>query len=161
MSEDTSTNSTLYEFNQPITARQVLDKAAEILSEQYKRGEQLSSPSDAKPFLQYKLATQEREVFSVLLLDSQNRLIDYLELFYGTVDGASVYPREIVKAALKYNAAAMILAHNHPSGISEPSTADISITKRIIEALALIDVRVLDHIIVGENTTSLAERGDI
>ena len=93
---------------------------------------------------------QEREVFAVMLLDSQHRLIEYQELFYGTIDAAIVYPREVVKAAIQCNAAAMILAHNHPSGISEPSRADISITKRIIDALALIDVRVeqmgTDHV---------------
>ena len=115
----------------------------------------------SKDFLRFKLSHQEREVFAVMLLDSQHRLIEYQELFYGTIDAAIVYPREVVKAAIQCNAAAMILAHNHPSGISEPSRADISITKRIIDALALIDVRVLDHIIVGESTTSLAERGEL
>ena len=151
----------LYSFDEPVTAHQVLEKAAEILSEHYTRDGAFCSPNSSKDFLRFKLSHQEREVFAVMLLDSQHRLIEYQELFYGTIDAAIVYPREVVKAAIQCNAAAMILAHNHPSGISEPSRADISITKRIVDALALIDVRVLDHIIVGENTTSLAERGEL
>jgi DNA repair protein RadC len=94
-----------------------------------------------------------------MLLDSQHRLLKYTELFFGTVNAASVYPREIVKATLAVNAAAVILAHNHPSGIAEPSQADIAITKRIKDALSLIDVPVLDHIIVAQESVSFAQRG--
>jgi DNA repair protein RadC len=106
-----------------------------------------------------KLATYEHEVFACLMLDNRNRVIAFRELFRGTIDGASVYPREVVKQALADNAAAVIFAHNHPSGATEPSQADIAITERLKKALALIDVRVLDHLIVGDEVTSFAERG--
>lgn len=107
----------------------------------------------------FKLSAYEREVFAVMLLDSQHRLIAFQELFFGTIDAASVYPREVVKAALQSNAAAVIFAHNHPSGDPEPSQADRAITTRLIAALNLIDVRVLDHIVVGQAAVSFAERG--
>ena len=125
-------NNELYVFNEPVTAHQVLEKAEEILSERYQRDGEFCNPNSAKDFLRLKLSQQEREVFAVMLLDSQHRLIEYQELFFGTIEAASIYPREIVKAALKHNAAAMILAHNHPSSIPEPSAADISITTRIV-----------------------------
>ena len=120
----------------------------------------ITSPQDTKRFLVNKLCEQDREVFSVILLDNRHQVIDYVELFYGTIDGASVYPREVVKLALEHNAAALILAHNHPSGIPEPSTADEHITQRLIKSCALVDVRILDHVIVGGvDTVSLSERG--
>ena len=118
----------------------------------------MTSPQASKDFVKLQLATYEHEVFACLFMDNRNRVIAYEELFRGTIDGASVYPREVVKACLSHNAAAVIFAHNHPSGISEPSLADKSITKRLNDALALIDVRVLDHLIVGEEVTSFAER---
>jgi DNA repair protein RadC len=105
------------------------------------------------------MASYEREVFAVLLLDNQHRLIEYQELFFGTIDAASVYPREVVKVAFNCNAAAVIFAHNHPSGIAEPSNADKHITQKLRDALALIDIRVLDHFVVGETCVSFAERG--
>jgi DNA repair protein RadC len=105
------------------------------------------------------LGYQEREVFAVLFLDSQHRLIEYQELFFGTIDAAAVYPREVVKAALDHNAAAVIFSHNHPSGVSQPSQADIAITEKLKKALNLIDVRTLDHIIIGEDIFSFAESG--
>jgi len=98
-------------------------------------------------------------VFVCVMLDNRNRVIVYREMFYGTIDGASVYPREVVKQALADNAASVILAHNHPSGVSEPSQADIQITDRLKKALALVDIRVLDHVIIGDNVTCLSERG--
>ena len=119
----------------------------------------MTSPQASKDFVKLQLATYEHEVFACLFMDNRNRVIAYEELFRGTIDGASVYPREVVKACLSHNAAAVIFAHNHPSGISEPSLADKSITKRLNDALALIDVRVLDHLVVGEEVTSFAERG--
>jgi DNA repair protein RadC len=119
----------------------------------------LTCPQASKDFVKLKLATYEHEVFACLFLDNRNRLIVFDELFRGTIDGASVYPREVVKACLSHNAAAVILAHNHPSGATEPSQADIAITERLRKALALIDVRVLDHLIVGEEVTSFADRG--
>ena len=106
------------------------------------------------------LAGFEHEVFAVLFLDTQHRLIEYAEMFRGTIDSASVYPRELVKEALRLNAAAVIVSHNHPSGNPEPSRADEVLTQRLKEALALVDVRTLDHIIVaGGSTISFAERG--
>lgn len=120
----------------------------------------LTSPEATRSFLTLQLGTIEHEVFGVLFLDNRHRVIEYRELFQGTIDGASVHPREVVKAALKANAAAVILVHNHPSGNSEPSQADIRITARLKESLDLIDIRVLDHVIVaGSKQTSLAERG--
>jgi DNA repair protein RadC len=149
----------IYVTHEPLTAHQVLEKAAEILAGQFSRDGCFNSPEATKQYLACKLGTQEREVFAVLLLDSSHRMIAYQELFYGTIDAASVYPREIVKLVLEANAAAVILAHNHPSGISDPSHADKAITRKLVDALALIDVRVLDHIVVGETVVSFAEMG--
>jgi DNA repair protein RadC len=123
-------------------------------------GVAFTSPIECRRYLSLKLAEQEREVFVVLFLDNRHRLIKYDELFYGTIDGASVHPREVVKAALKYNAAAVILSHNHPSGVPEPSQADKQITRHLKEALSLVDIRLLDHIVVGGvDTVSFAELG--
>ena len=120
----------------------------------------LSSTNAVKDYLCLQLADRQREVFCCLFLDSQNRLIEYREMFVGTIDSCSVYPREVVKAALQVNAGALILAHNHPSGIAEPSQADMAITKRLKDALSLMDIRVLDHFIIGSDTlVSFAERG--
>lgn len=117
-------------------------------------------PVAVRKYLSAKLADFEHEVFAVLFLDTQHRLIEYSELFRGTIDSASVYPRELVKEALRLNAAAVIVSHNHPSGNPEPSGADKVLTQRLREALALVDVRTLDHIIVaGGSTISFAERG--
>lgn len=150
-----------YISNAPLTDNQVLEKAAEILACKYVRQDAFSSSEATKDFLKFKLSKYDREVFAVMLLDSQHKLIDYQELFFGTINSASVYPRVVVKAVLTENAAAVILAHNHPSGEIEPSQADIAITKRLQESLRLIDVPVLDHIIIGKSATSLAERGII
>ena len=119
----------------------------------------LTDPSRARALAQLHLSGHEHEVFCVMWLDTKHYLIQFEQLFRGTIDGASVYPREIVKTALARNAAAAILVHNHPSGVSEPSSADVAITQRLKSALALIDVRVLDHLIVGETVCSLAECG--
>ena len=120
----------------------------------------MSSPRAVREFLAIKLGTLEHEIFAVLLLDTRHRLIDYVELFRGTINGASVHPREVVKLALARNAAALVLAHPHPSGSPEPSHADELITQRLKEALALVDIAVLDHVIVaGGETVSFAERG--
>lgn len=122
----------------------------------------LQGPQDAKRFLMARMRHLRREVFSGLFLDSQHRLIAYEELFYGTIDGASVYPREVVRKVMDLNAAAVIFAHNHPSGVAEPSQSDVQITKRLVDALQLVDVRVLDHMVVGDGeVVSLAERGQI
>lgn len=148
-----------YEFSLPTCAKQVLEKAAEILADNYLRGDTYSNPDKVKEFLRYKLGGLEREAFAVMLLDNQNRLIEYNELFYGTIDAANIYPREVVKLALKTNAASVIFAHNHPSGDAEPSTQDKRVTQRLADALVLVDIRVLDHFVVGETCVSFAERG--
>ena len=116
--------------------------------------------TQVKDYLRTKLAGLEHEVFAVIFLDAQLRLIEYAEMFRGTIHNATVHPREILKAAMQHNAAAVILAHNHPSGCAEPSTADELVTQRLKDVLALVDVRVLDHVVVGGcKTTSFAERG--
>jgi DNA repair protein RadC len=120
----------------------------------------LQSPRETKDLLRLRIGDREREIFCVLYLNSQHRLIDVDELFMGTIDGAAVYPREIAKAALARNAAAVILGHNHPSGTTEPSAADKRITERIVSSLGLLDIRVLDHVIVStQDTFSFAEGG--
>ncbi len=141
-----------------------LQAAVEIsrrqLCESMRAGPLLASPKATNDYLAARLRDLEHEVFCCLYLDKRHRLIKFEELFRGTIDGASVHPREIVKQALQRNAAAVIVAHNHPSGIAEPSPADELITQRIKEALALVDIRLLDHIIVGDgHSVSLAERG--
>jgi DNA repair protein RadC len=139
---------------------EIIAAAREQMSLRVRRGTSLSSPEATRDYLALKLGTLEREVFAVLYLDKRHRLISYQEMFQGTIDGASVHPREVVKEALKQNAAAVILAHPHPSGVAEPSLADELITQRLKDALSLVDIRVLDHIIVaGRDTTSLAESG--
>lgn len=122
-------------------------------------GAALTSPAATSQYLKLTIASLEHEVFVMLALNSQHQVLATETLFRGTIDGTSVYPREVVKAALRHNAAAVIFAHNHPSGMAEPSQADIRITERLRAALALIDVRVLDHLVVGRTVTSLAERG--
>ena len=119
----------------------------------------LTSPQASKDYVKLQLATYEHEVFACLFLDNKHRVIAFEKLFRGTIDSSSVYPREVVKASLSHNAAAVIFAHNHPSGVAEPSQADVNITNRLKDALTLIDVRVLDHLIVGEEVVSFAERG--
>lgn len=142
------------------TEKKTLERASRILERAIQEtGEVYSSPDMVKRYLQTKLAAQQREVFACLWLDNKHQFLAYEELFQGTIDGASVYPREVVKAALHHNAAAVILCHNHPSGISEPSEADKRITRRLADALALIDIRVLDHVIVGTSAYSFAEHG--
>jgi DNA repair protein RadC len=132
----------------------------EVLNRRFRRGVILESPAKTHQYLTHRLADREHEVFTVLLLDNRHRLIEYLELFRGTIDGASVYPREVVKEALRHNAAAVIACHNHPSGVCEPSQADQVITRRLREALALVDIRLLDHILIaGSQAVSLASRG--
>lgn len=141
--------------------QKVLDRAARILAREAKeRPYSMTSPQLVRDFLRFRLEHVEHEMFCVLFLDSQNRLIEFAELFRGTLSSASVYPREVVKEALHYNAAAVILAHNHPSGIAEPSAADRTITKHLQEALGLLEIRVLDHIVVGSpGMVSFAEEG--
>ncbi|HFQ5279666.1 TPA: DNA repair protein RadC [Vibrio vulnificus] len=138
---------------------ELLERAAEALALKYKREGTFTNPTNVKEYLKLKLGTHDREVFAVMFLDNQHQLINFEELFFGTIDAASIYPREVLKAALNYNAAAVIFAHNHPSGDSTPSQADRRITERLKDALALVDIRVLDHIVTGDTCTSFAERG--
>ena len=139
----------------------VLEMARRHLQEELQRCDALTSPDLTRRFLTSTLRAYPYEVFACLLLDNQNRVIRFEELFRGTIDGASVYPREVVKVALEHNAAAVIFAHNHPSGVAEPSEADKFITQRLKQALGLLDIRVLDHFIVGDgvNAYSFAEHG--
>ena len=137
-----------------------IEIARRQLTEALRAGPQLASPHATRDFLCARLRDLEHEVFCCLYLDNRHRLIHFEPLFRGTIDGASVHPREIVKQALHWNSAAVIVAHNHPSGVPEPSQADEWVTQRIKEALALVDIRLLDHIVVGDGTSvSLAERG--
>jgi DNA repair protein RadC len=138
----------------------VLELSRRYLHTQVAEQDILTSPEATRDYLKLKLYGLPYEVFACLFLDNRHRLIRYEELFQGTIDGASVHPREVVRRAMETNAAAVIFAHNHPSGVAEPSQADLRITQRLKDALALIEVRVLDHLIVGEGRgTSLAERG--
>lgn len=150
-----------YNYAPRLTAKeqQILADAQAIIRDYFTRGPQLTRPAASAEFLQTLLATNKHEIFGVLFLDNRNRVIAFDEMFRGTIDGASVYPREVVRAALQHNAAAVIFAHNHPSGVSEPSQADIRITERLKNALQLIDVRVLDHFVIGASVTSFAEQG--
>lgn len=125
-------------------------QALNILKTRLQRPETvLCNPEDTKAYLQLKLSGKEHEIFSVLFLDNRHAVIKYSEMFRGTIDGASVYPREVVKKALSHNAAAVIFAHNHPSGNPEPSEADKQITEKLKNALGTVDIRVLDHLVVG------------
>jgi DNA repair protein RadC len=137
-----------------------LELARRAIDEGLRRDTVLNSPQRVRQYLQLQLARREHEVFAVLYLDSQNRLLKCEELFRGTLTQTSVHPREVVKQALRHNAASVILAHNHPSGVAEPSRADELLTRALKDALGLVEVRVLDHLIVAGNATvSFAERG--
>jgi len=141
-------------------ADEILDAAQQFLGAQIRGSEPLTSPQLVRNFLRVKLGAMEHEVFALLMLDSQHRVIDYLELFRGTIDSTAIYPREVVKECLVRNAATLILVHNHPSGVTEPSTADRAITEKLRAALNLVDIRVLDHLIVASGgVLSFAERG--
>ena len=144
----------------PAEADEVLLAAQQLLAAQVRGSDLMDSPAVVKDFLRARLGNLPHEVFAVVHLDAQNRVVDYVEMFRGTVSQTSVYPREIVKEALVRNSAAMILVHNHPSGVVEPSRADEALTQTVKAALALVDVRVIDHLIVaGPAVLSFAERG--
>jgi len=144
-----------------IDEQSLIDHAIRCLEARYwVAGEPLTSPGASRDYLKLRLYGLPHEVFACLFLDNRHRLPRYEELFRGTIDGASVHPREVVRRVIETRAAAVIFAHNHPSGVAEPSQADLRITQRLKDALALIEVRVLDHLIIGEGeVTSLAERG--
>ena len=143
-------------------ADEIIEAARAVAGPRMQRGESFTDPQASGRFFQDKLAGLEREVFAAVFLDTRHRLIEYVELFQGTIDGAEVHPREVVRHAIRCNAAAVIVAHNHPSGTTDPSVADRAVTARLKQALALVDVRLLDHIIVGgTTTTSLAQSSRI
>ena len=146
----------------PAQRAEILSVARELVSVDEVRGQRLDQPSKVKDFLKLRLTGLEHEVCGLILLDSQNQLVQYLEPFRGTVGQAAVYPREIVKLALQFNAAAVIMVHNHPSGNTVASLADIQLTKTVRQALALVDLRLFDHLIVaGAQVISMAETGDL
>lgn len=149
-----------YLVTSPVTETDVIIMAKRSAQRKLAKGHKISQPPQAFEHLQLLLQDYEHEVFSGLFLDSQHRVIRFEELFRGTIDAASVYPREVLKYALAYNAAAVILVHNHPSGDPEPSEADRHITDRLKEALGLMDIRVIDHVVVGiDGCKSFAEMG--
>lgn len=139
-----------------------LEFTRRYLDERLRADNVFKSPAKVMDYLAIQMRDNDREVFVVMLLDTRNRLIELLELFFGTINSASVHPREVAKVALNKNAAAVIVAHNHPSGSAEPSRADILITKRLKSALEMIDVKLLDHFVIGKGEiVSLAERGKL
>ena len=138
----------------------VLELSRRYLHEMLMRSDPLESPDVTEQYLKTVLRDHTNEVFACLFLDTRHRVIAFEELFHGTIDGATVYPRVVAEKALRHGAAALIVAHNHPSGVSEPSLADQAITRRLKDALALLDIRLLDHFVVGEGTpVSMAARG--
>lgn len=144
------------------TPEEILEAARATLARKLNRGARLESPRAVRDYLALSLSERPHEIFGVIYLDNRHRVIEWQELFRGTIDGASVHPREVVKEALARNAAAVILVHNHPSGVAEPSQADELVTRRVRDALLLVEIRVLDHLIVaGGSITSLAEQGCI
>jgi DNA repair protein RadC len=143
-----------------VEKQSVVILAMKVLAVRHRVGRAFSSPAETRDYLRLRLADYRNEVFGALFLDNRHRIIAVRELFQGTIDGASIHPRVVVQQAMEANAAAMVFYHNHPSGVAEPSQADEMITRRLKEALALVDVRVLDHFVVtaGESV-SFAERG--
>lgn len=149
-----------YRARRALTEEQIIKAASVLLNKEVFRESALTSPHITRAFLKTRLRGLEHEVFACLYLDNQHRLIEYEELFRGTIDGAAVYSREVVKRCLQLNAAAVIFAHNHPSGIKEPSPADRATTKKLKESLALLDIHTLDHFIIGDGEPlSFVEHG--
>jgi DNA repair protein RadC len=143
-----------------IREQSIVEEAFAILARRHERGEALTAPELTKQFLRLKLADKHNEIFGCIFLDNGHRVIAVEDIFLGTIDGASVHPRVVVEKALGHHAAALIAYHNHPSGVAEPSQADIRITGHIKDALAIVDIRLLDHLVVSvEGCASLAERG--
>ena len=150
----------LYHVQGCVKPEEIVSTAATILLDELTGREALTSPTDVAQFLQMALAQEKNEVFAAIFLNNKHKVLSFESLFNGTIDGAAVYPRVVVQQALACNAAAVIFAHNHPSGCCEPSQADRTITTRLKDALALIDVRVLDHFVVSRSEwVSLAQRG--
>lgn len=149
-----------YTVNGVVTECEILQMALKLIGRRFAKRRAFTDPNEVKAYLAVKLSGLEHETFNLIFLNNKHRLLSFEAMFKGTIDGASVYPREVAKRSLELNAAAVIFVHNHPSGDAEPSNADIVITKRLKDALDLVDVRVLDHFIVGgSNVVSIAERG--
>jgi DNA repair protein RadC len=149
-----------FQVLRPVTGDEILAMAKRLIQHKYRRGRSLTSPDNCREFLMLELAPLEHEVFYGIFLDNQHRIIKAECCFQGTIHHANVYPREVVKRGLQLNAKALILAHNHPSGLAEPSKEDKAITKRLIEALALVEITVLDHFVIGGTELfSFAEAG--
>ena len=142
-----------------VQMKAVVEMSRRYLDEKMKRGDVLKNASDVENYLKLKLRYYPYEVFACVFLDTKHRVIEFEELFRGTIDSASVHPREVVRRVIHHNAAAVIFSHNHPSGVAEPSQADHRITERLKQALSFIDVRVLDHFIIGDEVVSFAQRG--
>ena len=151
-----------YVVTEPVTEQDLLLMANQIARKRLAKGTAITSTTEAAQRLQTLLQDREHEVFAALFLDNQHRLLAFEELFHGTLDSASVYPREVVKRGLSHNCGAIIMVHNHPSGNPEPSPSDRALTQALKAALALVDIRLLDHLVVGaEGHVSLAERGEL
>jgi len=149
-----------YVTERAVNAADILAMAKQLIQRKYQKGKIISNPKEAAEFLPYKLAELEHETFWVMFLSNSHRVLAFEKMFVGTVNQSAVYPREVVKRALQLNAAALIFAHNHPSGNEQPSQADIQITKKLKSALDLIDIQVLDHFVVaGDTATSMADLG--
>lgn len=151
-----------YTVNGNVTEAEIMEMAVKLVNKRFGKRRALTKPGEVRQYLSVKLADLEHEVFNVIFMDNKHRILAFETMFRGTIDGASVHPREVVKRSLELNAAAVVLVHNHPSGDAEPSRQDISITNRLKEALALVDIRVLDHFVVGgSDVVSLAELGHV
>lgn len=148
-----------YEFQEPATDADIVKLAISIIQGDLEHRDAFTSPDMTKDFLTLKLKGYEHEVFACMFLDSRHRLISFVEMFRGTIDTTQVHAREVIKEALKHNASAVIFSHNHPSGLAEPSQEDIKLTTHLKKVLANVDVRVLDHVVIGDDSVSFAERG--
>ena len=149
-----------YKARRTLSSDQIIKSALKLLGGSVNNSEVLASPQHTREYVTLALGAREHEVFACMWLNNRHQVIEFEELFYGTIDGASIYPREVVKRALNHNAAAVIVVHNHPSGEPEPSPSDVDITSRLKEALSLVGVRLIDHMIVGgDGVISMAERG--
>lgn len=150
----------LYRTKRAVPAQDLIETAKQLVSENFHRPTSIHNPTAVRDFLILELAQEEREIFGVIFVDSQHRLLRFEKMFQGSLSSTTVHPREVVKRSLELNAAAVILAHNHPSGLAEPSAADRQLTNKLESALALIEVHVLDHMVVGgKDIVSFAERG--
>jgi DNA repair protein RadC len=159
MKTTTTTANKIIKLHGNFTLPELMSLISENAAEYFKRECVISNAADVKNFLKQALSYEEREHFAVMFLDKKHALIKFEIMFSGTIDSSSVYPREVVKRALELNAAAVVLSHNHPSGITEPSQSDKNITQKLKSALDTVGIRILDHIIVGSDCTSFAERG--